>query len=506
MSTRLYKFTTPQHGISDLQHRRLKISTVDDLNDPFDLSSVDTSNPVIEQAMRALTIHLRQTAGLLSFSRNWDNILLWSHYGASHTGLCLGFDVPDGNQRRKYDMDVRYQPNLLQVNRPEDVNLDLANRLLRTKHESWSYEEEVRIFVGLNDPPDKDGFRWCDFGPSLELREVIAGAQCSPDDLNRLADVLAPYGTAVKCSYAYMRKDAFLLVRHDFPPRWFTSLDKVGAGSSKIHMDSIDEMATKELPFFEERCRGIHDLAITVGNAIPRTASDDHFAFMALCFLDKQIEHIESILILLKEGSYRDATLVARSMIEGTGQLLYAAQDPQKRAKQWKDFAAVTSRRKLQKALNAGNASDATQQANVENLLKIQGPQFYTKKALDAAAKGKPLPDNPYWRNWTGMSYTDVLNEVKADKLLDFVYGPFSEWHHWSPEGFITSIKRVGDDQIHFVKPPLHVAAQSLTCAFQCLWQMANTVDHFVLKGKLSDPLQTLMQAYINDRPSKQAP
>lgn len=203
--------------------RRLKISTVDDLNDPFDLVPLDTSNPVIEQAMQALTLHLRQTAGLLCFSRNWDNTLLWSHHGAAHTGLCLGFDIPDASENHRYDIDVRYQPNLLQVTRAEDVNFDLANRLLRTKHESWSYEQEVRIFVGLDDPPDKKGFRWCDFGPNLELREVIAGAQCSPDDLKRLAEVLVAYGKNVQRSYAYMRKDAFLLVRHNFPPPWFAS-------------------------------------------------------------------------------------------------------------------------------------------------------------------------------------------------------------------------------------------------------------------------------------------
>ena len=106
--------------------------------------------------------------------------------------------------------------------RPEDVNFDLANRLLRTKHESWSYEQELRLFVQLNDPPDANGLRWFDFGPNLELKEVVVGAQCDSKDIEAVKDVLTGYGRTVECSWAYMRKDAFLLVRHDFMPPWFS--------------------------------------------------------------------------------------------------------------------------------------------------------------------------------------------------------------------------------------------------------------------------------------------
>ena len=43
MSKRVYKFTPAQYGICNLQNKRLKLSTVDDLNDPFDLCPLDTS-------------------------------------------------------------------------------------------------------------------------------------------------------------------------------------------------------------------------------------------------------------------------------------------------------------------------------------------------------------------------------------------------------------------------------------------------------------------------------
>lgn len=224
MGKHVYKFTSAEHGISNLQNTRLKLSTIDDLNDPFDLCPIDTTDPVISAAVDAVITHFRKTAAILCFSRNWDNLLFWSHYGASHTGICLGFDIPDSSPGANYDTDVLYQPNLLQIRRPEDVNFDLANRLLRTKHESWSYEQEVRMFVGLNDPPDPKGHRWIEFGPNLVLTEVIIGSQCHPKVSKEVEDAVKTYGHSVKCSWAGMRPDAFLLVKQDHPPHWHASV------------------------------------------------------------------------------------------------------------------------------------------------------------------------------------------------------------------------------------------------------------------------------------------
>jgi hypothetical protein len=80
------------------------------------------------------------------------------------------------------------------------------------------------MFVQLNDPPDAKGVRWIDFGPNLELKEVIIGAQCSPAISKMVADALKPYGDSVKCSWAGMRPDAFLLVRQHHPPHWHPSV------------------------------------------------------------------------------------------------------------------------------------------------------------------------------------------------------------------------------------------------------------------------------------------
>jgi len=83
------------------------------------------------------------------------------------------------------------------------------------------------MFAGLNDPPDVVGDRklyWIDFGSDLVLKEVIIGAQCSPIDSKKVEEAVKPYGGALKCWWAGMRPDAFLLVKQDHPPHWHAAV------------------------------------------------------------------------------------------------------------------------------------------------------------------------------------------------------------------------------------------------------------------------------------------
>jgi hypothetical protein len=219
MPKRVYKYLSAQYAIDDLKKRRIKIATIDDLNDPFDLGPIDTSHPTIDKAVREIATSFRGDTGLLCFSRVWDNILMWSHYGNSHTGVCLGFDIAGD----RYDMEVVYQPSPLQIRTKADVNFDFAQRMLRTKYEVWSYEQELRMFVKLNDPPDADDLNWFDFGPDLELKEVIMGLQCSAKDNAAVGEAIKDYKDPPERHWAYMRAEAFALIRKAMPHPWLNS-------------------------------------------------------------------------------------------------------------------------------------------------------------------------------------------------------------------------------------------------------------------------------------------
>ena len=55
MSKRVYKFTGAQYGISNLEKKRLKLSTIKDLNDPFDLCPLNTTDPAVSKAADAVS-------------------------------------------------------------------------------------------------------------------------------------------------------------------------------------------------------------------------------------------------------------------------------------------------------------------------------------------------------------------------------------------------------------------------------------------------------------------
>jgi len=218
VAKRLYKFTKAEFALLALQGRCLKISTIDDLNDPFDLYSVDTTDLAVDAFLEQHIMNFRAKHGLLCFCRNWDNLLLWSHYGDGHAGICLGFDIADDSA---CDLEVHYQPNVIQIKSAAEIDEHFMDRLLRTEHEGWSYEQESRMFVGVNVPPDANGRKYMDFAPQLTLREVIFGVNCLPSHFEPAIAILKDF-PGVEHSWAHMRKDSFLLGRRTEAPEWFS--------------------------------------------------------------------------------------------------------------------------------------------------------------------------------------------------------------------------------------------------------------------------------------------
>jgi len=82
-----------------LRNRRLKIAQLDDLNDPFELKSVNLCNPAHSLAFDGTETHegfkaeMARRYGVLCFSEDKTDVLQWAHYADRHRGICLGFDV-----------------------------------------------------------------------------------------------------------------------------------------------------------------------------------------------------------------------------------------------------------------------------------------------------------------------------------------------------------------------------------------------------------------------------
>jgi hypothetical protein len=170
LSMRAYKFLDARFGLKSLHEKRLKISTLPDLNDPFELLPYEMSDRNRRGALRKTRDELAEKRGVLCFSADWRDPVIWAHYSDKHKGLCLGFEIPDGVCQR-----VEYVARRLRL--PSKPALADANALLFTKYENWKYEKEIRVWAALNQ--SEGGLYFANFGEMLRLEKVIAGARCA---------------------------------------------------------------------------------------------------------------------------------------------------------------------------------------------------------------------------------------------------------------------------------------------------------------------------------------
>lgn len=168
---RAYHLMSPEHGISSISLRRIKVARFSELNDPFELMALNTRPPAIRRVVKHNKRFQNEKTGLLCFSQNWTNPLLWSHYAANHKGICLGFDLIPGDVKN-----VSYSEKRPQI---EDSAATISDKrgelLLRTKYMGWNYEKEIRKFVDLSTAKREHELFFVPFSSELELKEVILG-------------------------------------------------------------------------------------------------------------------------------------------------------------------------------------------------------------------------------------------------------------------------------------------------------------------------------------------
>jgi hypothetical protein len=191
---KLFHLSPFEFAITNIALRRLKISRIVDLNDPFELLPIDTRDKSVRSAVRATREGIDKTTGLICFSSAWTNPVLWSHYADKHRGMALGFEVPDN-----YVIPVNYADKLVKADIDEiatatdvDLTSDFVRTLLATKFIDWQYESESRVFLSLDPATQEGGLFFTKFGPKLKLIEIVLGARC-PTPIKRVRDLVKSY-------------------------------------------------------------------------------------------------------------------------------------------------------------------------------------------------------------------------------------------------------------------------------------------------------------------------
>lgn len=88
-----------------------------------------------------------QKRGVTCFAETNENLLMWSHYAASGTGMCLQFDTSDAIFSKVHC--VKYVDSFPAVAADEllvEKNYSRIFELYCTKSKDWSYEREWRAF------------------------------------------------------------------------------------------------------------------------------------------------------------------------------------------------------------------------------------------------------------------------------------------------------------------------------------------------------------------------
>ncbi|RCF49300.1 DUF2971 domain-containing protein [Aeromonas hydrophila] len=112
--------------------------------------------------------------GVSCFSKDGKNMLMWSHYGDEHKGICIGYSkdrkpIPDIKPVIYGKHGVIKTSSLYNafVKNNRDEKTIIENEILLKKSSAWKYEKEYRLIssIGLHDSP-------------LMLEEITFGLRC----------------------------------------------------------------------------------------------------------------------------------------------------------------------------------------------------------------------------------------------------------------------------------------------------------------------------------------
>ncbi len=202
---RAYHVTSATFAISSITLRRMKVARFSDLNDPFELMAVTHRSKKNRRILKDWKSQYNNNTGLLCFSANWTDPVLWSHYGDKHRGICLGFNLKRADTEKVQYEDSRILPGIGERGDPFKLSDELQMLLRRTKYHHWKYEKEIRVFVRLHEVDADGDLYFRSFCEEFDLTEVILGPECTLplDETRQLVQSLFPRAVTFKARLAF---------------------------------------------------------------------------------------------------------------------------------------------------------------------------------------------------------------------------------------------------------------------------------------------------------------
>jgi hypothetical protein len=220
-----------------------------------------------------------------------------------------------------------------------------------------------------------------------------------------------------------------------------------------------------------------------------RVLEGDDFGFMAVNFLNKQIDHAGSLLLLIPR---RDTCLIARTMFDGICQLRWAYQSAAERGRQWRAFSWVCDWRRMTTELASGCKVDDMDQVKIKAGIAEIGSMFRRSPSNSSVSS------DPYHRHWRGrMHLSDMASAIGVAEDYEEFYASMSAWEHWDPGSFGDALSR-RENKVTYLPESIRVSVQSMLLGIQTLLQTLEIVDaHLHLSNR--EKINLLRDSCVSD-------
>ena len=179
----LYKYYSDasSYALTNLKNNNISLVSIESLNDPFEgigkyvysqseeeqqyWNEIGTDVPKL--VAQRFSDDLREVSNfsyrVFCCTRQYDNMLMWSHYANGHKGFCVGYCEKSILKLSDKLMEVKYSDEMTSIN---DYGEEAIINLLSTKSRDWCYEKEWRLLYRLS----KDDVEILNF-PDFNTRE-----------------------------------------------------------------------------------------------------------------------------------------------------------------------------------------------------------------------------------------------------------------------------------------------------------------------------------------------
>lgn len=160
---------------------------------------------------------IKETFGICSLSKSYKNILMWTHYANSHSGVCLIFNknILEASIK-KGDSEIEFK-DVIPCNSAPKVKIRIADNgypfvngynILLSKFIDFKYEDEVRFVKFFIPIFDDDKKRNLKFDMSA-LTGIIIGENMETDNLRSIYNLLKNNSELKDISIFFGHKNIF---------------------------------------------------------------------------------------------------------------------------------------------------------------------------------------------------------------------------------------------------------------------------------------------------------